>query len=401
MEHSPVTQPLHDAGYCCLKATPDLFYNEHAWTRGTTMLYVEQPLGTGFSRGTPLPENELDVSSDLWTFMTNFYQVFEHLQEYDFYIFGESYAGMFVPSVAHYFYHQNLQLPDPIVRLKGAAIGNGWMDPTVQGPATIDYSWWHGLIDAPTRDALHNEWENCYRGGRPGGGPFHPLNVQDDCGIMWGILLAAGNPNAYDITTWDPNVDQVTFTSEAFYNREDVKKILHAPDGVTWHGCRWGEGRRRLSVSGRALHPSLEGGSGPHGSSSNRRLQYMDNDRPWSVVPYVADLVDHGIPVLVYNGDRDMTTNMVGSELLLNRMEWSGKDDWLDAPRGVWKVDGAVAGWAKEHGNLKFVVVYNSGHMVSNRNDVLTRPCVSPMMGFAIKKALLVLTVLGGIWRHQ
>jgi hypothetical protein len=64
---------------------------------------------------------------------------------------------------------------------------------------------------------------------------------------------------------------------------------LNAPTNVTWHGCRQGEGRRRL----------LE----------HRRL-YMDNDRPWSVVPYVADLLDAGIPVLVYNGDRDMTTNV-------------------------------------------------------------------------------------------
>lgn len=46
MEHSPVTQPLHDAGYCCLKPTPQLSFNEHAWTRATTMLYVEHPIGT-------------------------------------------------------------------------------------------------------------------------------------------------------------------------------------------------------------------------------------------------------------------------------------------------------------------------------------------------------------------
>jgi hypothetical protein len=60
----------------------------------------------------------------------------------------------------------------------------------------------------------------------------------------------------------------------------------------------------------------------------------------------------------------DMTTNMVGSELLLNKMEWSGKKEWMDAPRGLWMVNGTQAGWAKEHGNLSFVVVYNSGHMV-------------------------------------
>lgn len=89
--------------------------------------------------------------------------------------------------------------------------------------------------------------------------------MQDDCGIMWGVLEASGYPNAYDITTWDPNVDQVTFASEVFYNNPDVKAALHAPDGIVWHGCRAGGGRRRLS--------------------EHRRL-YMDNDRPLSVVPY-------------------------------------------------------------------------------------------------------------------
>ena len=270
---------------------------------------------------------------------------------------------MFVPSIAHYFYHQNLKYPNPPIKLKGAALGNGWIDPTIQGPATIDYSWYHGLIDEPTRNALHNEWDNCYHGRQAGDAPFHPLNIQDDCGIMWGILLAAGNPNAYDVTTWDPNVDQVTFTSEAFYNRPDVKQLLHAPDGITWHGCRWGAGRRRKLQLVGTDGPQL--GSNRHQPQQQQQRQlYMDQDRPWSVVPYIADLVDHGIPVLVYNGDRDMTTNMVGSEQCLNQMKWSGQDEWLDAPRGVWKVDDSVAGWAKEYNNLSFVVVYNSGHMV-------------------------------------
>jgi hypothetical protein len=97
----------------------------------------------------------------------------------------------------------------------------------------------------------------------------------------------------------------------------------------------------------------------------NMRQLYMQEDRPFSVVPYLADLLDAGIPIVVYNGDRDMTTNMVGTELLLNQMEWSGKEGWLDAPRGLWKVDEYPAGWAKEYNGLSFVVVYNSGHMVS------------------------------------
>lgn len=73
-----------------------------------------------------------------------------------------------------------------------------------------------------------------------------------------------------------------------------------------------------------------------------------------------------------------MTTNMVGTELALNEMEWSRKDEWLDASRGLWMVDGMQAGWAKELGKLSFVTVYNSGHMVPynqpiNSHDLLTR----------------------------
>jgi Serine carboxypeptidase len=91
----------------------------------------------------------------------------------------------------------------------------------------------------------------------------------------------------------------------------------------------------------------------------------MINDRPISVAPYIADLLNGGIPVLVYNGDRDLTTNMVGTELVLNQMEeWDNLDKWLDAPRGAWKDSASTskhpeAGWAKEYGGLSYVVVYN------------------------------------------
>lgn len=128
-----------------------------------------------------------------------------------------------------------------------------------------------------------------------------------------------------------------------FFNTPLVKEALHAPANITWHGCRQGEGRqRRLS----------------------RHLLYMENDRPINVVPYVAEVLDAGIPVVVYNGDRDMTTNMVGTEMCLNEMDWSGKEEWLDAKRGLWVVNDYPAGWAKEFFKLTFVVVYNSGHMV-------------------------------------
>lgn len=174
--------------------------------------------------------------------------------------------------------------------------------------------------------------------------------------------------------------DQITFTSEAFFNNPIVKNALHVDETAQnhfWHGCQAGSGRRKL-VGGANQYLKTKNADALHFA----RKLYMDNDRPLSVVPYIAELLDdYKIPVLIYNGDRDMTTNMVGTELALNAMDWnSAGRKWLDAPRGLWKrsSDDYPAGWAKEYKNLTYTVVYNSGHMVpynvpDSAYDLLTR----------------------------
>ena len=52
------------------------------------MLYLEQPMGTGFSRGGPQPETEDDVARDVVDWLLNFYQVFPDLSDYDLHVFG-------------------------------------------------------------------------------------------------------------------------------------------------------------------------------------------------------------------------------------------------------------------------------------------------------------------------
>jgi hypothetical protein len=144
-----------------------------------------------------------------------------------------------------------------------------------------------------------------------------------------------------------------------FYNNPKVKEALHAPmDDTYWLGCIPGAGRR--------LEEALPG------------QILLANDVPESTVPYVAELLDDGIKVLVYNGDRDLSVNAQGSEKLLDAMGWSGADGWSKARRSLWMVDDKVAGYAKSYANLDFVIVSNSGHMVPNNVpipglDMITR----------------------------
>ncbi len=86
------------------------------------MLYVEHPWGTGFSRGEPEPATEIEASGDLYAFVQNFFLVFPDLAGRGLWVFGESYAGMFVPSILHYFHRQNLKGDKPQINIAGGAI---------------------------------------------------------------------------------------------------------------------------------------------------------------------------------------------------------------------------------------------------------------------------------------
>jgi hypothetical protein len=144
-----------------------------------------------------------------------------------------------------------------------------------------------------------------------------------------------------------------------FFNDPRVREKLNLPKELDkdWAGCMPGAGRRhrrrRLSTNDDVLLPGQV---------------LLKDDRPISMAPYIAELLDKAkIQVLIYNGDRDLSTCAQGSEQMLNGMDWSGHDDWLDPKayhRALWMVDDYPAGWSKRVKNLDFLVVYNSGHLV-------------------------------------
>lgn len=394
-EHCPVTIPLHPAGYYPKIPDPDILQpNRYAWTNITTMLYVEHPVGTGFSKmgSDGMPHDETEVAEDFYFFLQNLYTIFPpSFRMKRLYIFGESYAGMYVPAIAHYIYERNKEMDDniyPPINLAGIGLGNGWMDANIQGPAVIDYAYWHGMIDSHTMKALHNEWHNCQHGyailAKDQFDGFHEFTTPDECGIMGAVLAAAGadqvswgKPNAYDVSTWDEYLmlDDPNAKMATFYNDPLVQKALHVEPGSSWVECMPGAGRRkRRQLLASPTQRKLEEKNSMDATEELLPGQILlAHDEPISVVPYVADLLDNAnINVLVYNGDLDMTTNAQGSEYLLDHMKWNGATGWSNTTlyqRGLWipmiDTDNTTfGGYMKQYKNLQFLIVSNSGHLV-------------------------------------
>jgi cathepsin A (carboxypeptidase C) len=76
---------------------------------------------------------------------------------------------------------------------------------------------------------------------------------------------------------------------------------------------------------------------------------------------YVADLVNGGIPALIYAGDVDFICNYLGNKAWTYKLEWDGKQDFQKADEHDWK----GAGSARTAKGFTFLQVYDAGHMVS------------------------------------
>ena len=64
--------------------------NEHSWTNLSSVLYIEQPVGTGYSQGTPNIKDEDDLAAQFVGFLQQFLKVFPEMNGAKTYLTGES-----------------------------------------------------------------------------------------------------------------------------------------------------------------------------------------------------------------------------------------------------------------------------------------------------------------------
>ena len=94
------------------------------------MIYIDNPVGSGFSFADPegIPSAQSGVADDLYEFLVQFFALFPEYAGNEFFAFGESYGGRYVPTICRRIHEMN-QVSDFKINLKGFGIGNGWMAP--------------------------------------------------------------------------------------------------------------------------------------------------------------------------------------------------------------------------------------------------------------------------------
>ena len=306
-----------------------------SWNAQANLVFVDQPLGIGFSTVTTenLAKSWRDVSEQFLLFYELFLEKHPEFKGRDVYVSGESYGGHWVPYTAY-----SLFLSDnPDINLKGFAIGNG----------LIDYKWMS--VDYPSFSYRNRQYTNFTKQDLDDLQPtadlcrhlmdFRPMpkiivNENYICDSIAASILDVANE--YQQTKYNRPFD-------VYYLPSDQKK------NDSWiEFLNDKRVQNYLGVNKQYLECNI---------TFNTYFRPIDDrqDARQMIVP----MIEAGVKVWVFDGDLDWICNYEQEEQALDTMVWHGRMKWLKT-----ELKKCVYGLCKEVDNLKYVRFAGAGHMV-------------------------------------
>ncbi|CAG8949818.1 hypothetical protein HYFRA_00004142 [Hymenoscyphus fraxineus] len=348
--------------------------NPYTWRNLTNVVWVEQPVGTGFSQGIPTAKDETDVAAQFLGFWKNFVDTFA-LQGRKVYITGESYAGYYVPYIADAMLNSN---DTKYNDLQGILI----YDPSstsdviqTEMPAVPFVDYWGGLF--PFNDTfkaqIHNVSDSCgftdYNNKYltyPPPGPFPPTpstdeygSATDDCRVFdliydaitlinpcWDVYQVATTcPLLWDVMGFPGSFDYLPEGASIYFNRTDVQKAINAPL-IEWAECT------PKDVF-------------PNGDAS-----------PPSGVSVLPGVIERSKRTIIAHGALDMILIANGTLMMIQNMTWNGAQGFQTKPSDPFFVPyhneaslstiagSGVMGTTHTERGLTYVGVDLAGHMI-------------------------------------
>lgn len=354
------------------KGKPELKFNKNSWNKVANLLFLESPVGVGFSytnTTTDLQQlGDAITAQDNYRFLINWFRRFPQFKSHEFYIAGESYAGHYAPQLAEVIYDSNkITAEDNFINLKGLMIGNPSLDKESDNTGRIEYAWDHAVI---SDELLWEIKEKCNFSEEKSGTKECDEAMEEYMSVyriidMYSLYTprcftsnfssstAAARPvtvskfKGETLAGYDPCMSDYT---EVYMNRVDVQQALHA--NVTKIPYRW-------------TH-----------CSDNTTVPVW-NDQPTSMLPVVKKLVDGGLRIWIFSGDTDGRIPTTATRLALRKLGLKITQTWT--PWYTFNLQ--VGGWRVEYEGLTYVTVRGAGHQV---------PTFKPKQALQIVKHFLV-----------
>ncbi|XP_049398647.1 serine carboxypeptidase-like 18 isoform X2 [Solanum stenotomum] len=337
---------------------PILVSSPYSWTKFASIVFLEQPVNTGFSYATT---SEACKCTDLQACD----QVYEFLRKWlinhpkfilnPFYVSGDSYSGITVPVIVQLISDGIEPGKEPLINLKGHSLGNPVTFPE-EDNYRIPFCHGMGLISDELYESLNEFCKGDYLN-------IDPTNKQcvENFKMFKNLVSGINDQQILEPFCGTDSDRPHQLSSERRSLEEDF--IFQKYDD---HICR--ESRvatRKLSTYWandprvqEALHVRKGTIKRPWLRCRNSIVSTSYTITFMNSIPYHVNLSSKGYRSLIYSGDHDMVVPFQSTQAWIKYLSYSVIDDWRP-----WTVDGQVAGYTRSFSNhMTYATVKGGGH---------------------------------------
>ncbi|PQQ13874.1 serine carboxypeptidase II-3-like [Prunus yedoensis var. nudiflora] len=286
-----------------------LIPNDYAWNNAANVLFLETPLGTGFSYSNTSSDyhtvGDEITAQDSYAFLVNWLERFPQYKDSDFFITGESDAGHYAPELAYTILSNNNITNQTKINLKGVAVRI------------------HKYCNLT--DFGGDQSEVC---GEYLNQAFEEVGEDIDLSNIYAPICKTSQdsqPKSVSTASVD-DVDPCSYTYvEGYLNLPEVQAALHVKP-TKWSACSdtdW-------------------------------------TDSPDTMLPTIQQIIQSGISFWIYSGDTDGIFSVTSSRYALHILNLPIKTPWRAWYSNIREVGGYVVGYE----GLTFATVRGAGIMV-------------------------------------
>ena len=339
---SSATGMLFELGPSLINETLQPVYNPYSWNSNASVIFLDQPVGVGYSYTT---EDEIlttaAAAKDVYVFLELFFQKFPQFVNNKFHIAGESYAGHYIPQFAS----EIVNHADRSFELTSVLIGNGITDSLIQNAAYKPMACGEGGYHKVLKDEKCDEMDKAY----------------PRCAALTKLCYKA--PSAFSCVPSAIYCNNKLLSPyvETNLNPYDIRKQCEGP--LCYSQMSYLELYLNLDHVKKAVGAEVDQFNSCDENVGTNFFFSGDHSKPFQ--QYVSELLDKGIPVLVYAGDKDYICNWLGNHAWTNALDYGKHDEFKEEPLRPWYTFAKKqAGQVQSYDKFTFLRVYDAGHMV-------------------------------------
>ncbi|OWF39721.1 Retinoid-inducible serine carboxypeptidase [Mizuhopecten yessoensis] len=339
------------------------------WLSAASLLFVDNPVGTGFSYVDTLDALTTDVNmiaEDMLVLLKSFFMESKwgiKYQHTPFYIFCESYGGKMTAAISQVLY-QAIQNKELSCDFKGLALGDSWISPIDSMLNWGPYLHTNSIVD---NQGLYRINASAYQAlDYIQSGQWTKATDQfSECENV--ILENSNGVNFYNILKWGADEAQESNLLQRRHSGGKVfePRILNVLQTDKLSALMNGPIRKKLNIIPQQVQ---------WGGQSEKVFQHMMADFMKPVVDIVNNLIEKTpLHVVVYTGQLDLICCTPGTEKWIESLDVYPK--FLTAKRTSIPdpVTNLTSGFVKTYKNFSVYWILGAGHMApqDNGNTVL------------------------------